>query len=66
MINFIKAHKYSLQFLLLFFVLMVCEVVGDIKEHSYIEQTITLGFDIILDFILVAITYMDDRKKDKK
>lgn len=66
MINFIKAHKYSLQFLLLFLVLMVCEAIGDITERSYIEQAITLGFDIILDFILVAITYMDDRKKDKK
>ena len=66
MINFIKAHKYTLQFWILFLVLMVNEAFGDITERSYIEQAITLGFDLIFSFILVALTYMNDAKKEKK
>ena len=66
MINFIKAHKYTLQFWILFLVLMICEAVGDITERSYIEQAITLGFDLIFDFILVALTYMNDTKKEQE
>ena len=66
MINFIKAHKYTLQFWVLFLVLMVSEAIGDITERSYIEQAITLGFDLIFSFILVALTYINDVKKEQK
>lgn len=65
MIKFIKERKYTVQFLVLFLVLMIVEAVGDIIERSYIEQAITISFDVIFDFILVALTYMNDTMKEQ-
>lgn len=66
MLKFFEERKYTVKFLLLFLILMVIEASGHILERSYIEQTITLGFDLIFDFILVALTYMNDTMKAKK
>ena len=65
MIKFIEAHKYTLQFWIFFLILMIGEAVGDITERSYIEQAITIGFDLIFSFILVALTYMNDTNKEQ-
>lgn len=66
MIKFIKERKYTVQFLVLFLVVMIVEAIGDITERSYIEQVISLSFDVIFDFILVALTYMNDTMKEKE